>query len=234
MNKFLVAIISVTLLVAAQAIDCTAGTNTNCKACGTGTPPSTDCASCLDGFWLNGATCTACTAGCATCNALGGNQDKCLTCEAGYAQAATGAAPTTTARCVQCTAGNYAAKGDTACKACTNGFTDAKFTTCTPCATGCSTCTTAANTAATCTACVDGYYEVANAAATAANCAKCTTGCKTCDGTGLANCLTCDTDAGYTLVTPTPADGADVCTFGFRTGAGLVAIISAALLALLF
>ncbi|KCV67418.1 hypothetical protein H696_06141, partial [Fonticula alba] len=172
-----------------QCVACAA----SCSAC-LG-PASDQCSACAGNRYLPGGlpgTCRSCDAACSGCT--GPTASQCTACAAGWLRAPSG-------ECVRtCPEGTgISAPGSSQCKACADA--------------GCLSCVTA-QPGAICRTCRPGLQIDA----TGKQCLQCHGTCATCDGNGLANCLTCAPGLllhGASCVNPCPdgtfADG-EICS----------------------
>jgi len=170
-----------------------------CTPCSTGCLTCADgatCTSCIDGYYMNVDVCSPCHPSCATC--FGQTQNDCIACNPGYFMEGS----TCTAcesncdecsdldTCTECSSGWYLLNGDcfSDCPAQGAYFNDdtAVPPACTPCSTGCITCTDAT----TCTSCATGYFLDGD------DCTACEPNCDACsDATTCTDC-----SVGYFLV----------------------------------
>ncbi|KCV72439.1 serine/threonine protein kinase [Fonticula alba] len=131
-------------------------------------PASNQCSACAGNRYLPGGmpgTCRSCNAACSGCTGPAASQ--CTVCATGWLRAPSG-------ECVRtCPEGTgISSPGSSQCKACADA--------------GCLSCVTA-QAGAICRACRTGLQIDA----TGKQCLQCHGTCATCDGNGLANCLTC-------------------------------------------
>ncbi|ESU40209.1 Variant-specific surface protein [Giardia duodenalis] len=162
----------------------------HCTQCGTPnaasdttTAVAATCTACEDGYFINGAACTACDEQCATCEDTN-SDSKCKSCKEGYFL---GAANGQQGKCIQCNnLEDQSWKGVQNCAKCTSSNTQNTPATCTECAEnyylktngGATSCVTAEQ-------CGEGFF-----ATTVENIKKCVS-CSTTKNGGIENCAKC-------------------------------------------
>lgn len=155
-----------------------------CTPCPTGSSSNggtSQCTICDKGYGQqdsNGTGCVKCDSSCATC-AFGGRSNSCTSCPINFSY--THIPELLTGTCKKCEIGTFSAGGI--------------VTQCTPCSTGCATCTSAS--ANQCTSC-DNDYGLDSAGSA---CVKCHSSCATCVSGGRSDvCTSCPSGSGYTPI----------------------------------
>ena len=159
--------------------------------------------SCSGGYFLDGLSCTQCSAG--QYSAAGASS--CTSCSAGTYSAA-GASS-----CTSCSAGTYSAAGASSCSSCSAGtYSAAGASSCTSCPAGKYSSTVGATSSATCTPCSAGTYSTATGATSSATCSTCLAG--TYSAAGASSCTSCSAGTYSTATGATSSATCSTCPAG--------------------